>query len=671
MRTQTLRHSARHDRAPWFRGARPLAWLLLAPAATLLAAAFPSPCAGAWVLSAASQDDPEPQIQAEPEPIEHGRRRFFDGFLAEYVTEHPQHPDELDVIAATVNLVQTEDGYRAPEPGEAHTHTITLSEVYAAGGIWLYDSALAALSPAVVAQLQNLGLIGVYVEPDPDQIAVIDNQIVDFRPDERGVLRFLVTTAIVTELGTIGMGERLPEDERINNPVHRRTIERSPVKPYVPSSREPRADLLDRDAIDDFIFRLNRHPGRRVDAALAASGNEPGGVSLDYLVTENRPWLFFAQVSNTGTDATSDFRERFGFIHNQLTENDDILTIDYLTANFDDVNALFASYDSPIGKSEHWRYKVFGSWYEYTASDVGLPDAKFTGRGWTAGGELSVNFFQHRELFFDLFGGARYEEVRVRDSFANLSGEEGFVLPYVGLRVERSLEESVTYGSLRFEWNLPGVAGTDEPEIDLLGRPNADTYWTTFQADILHAFYLEPLFKKSTDEGSSLAHEIALLGRVQIALDDARLAPNYQEVAGGLYSVRGYPQAIVAGDNLYAGTIEYRYHIPKGMSPNPRPGELFGSPFRWVPQHTYGPVDWDLIVRIFLDAAYVENNDRLSFERNNTLLGTGVGLELQLTRRFNARVDWGVALRDIQDGAGNDIVEAGDNEWYFVITAIF
>ena len=83
-----------------------------------------------------------------------------------------------------------------------------------------------------------------------------------------------------------------------------------------------------------------------------APGLNPGEVSLDFLVAENKPWYAYFQISNTGTDSTNEIRERFGFTHNQLTNRDDILAIDWLNAGGDDVNALATRYQAPFWGSK-------------------------------------------------------------------------------------------------------------------------------------------------------------------------------------------------------------------------------------------------------------------------------------------------------------------------------
>src|SRR5208337_91005 len=98
--------------------------------------------------------------------------------------------------------------------------------------------------------------------------------------------------------------------------------------------------------VNDYVDRLNRQPGRRVDVAISAA-DQPDQYTLDYLVNEIKPWYVYAQVSNTGTALTNTWRERFGLVDNQLSGNDDILNLDALTDFNESTNAT-GSYEFPI-----------------------------------------------------------------------------------------------------------------------------------------------------------------------------------------------------------------------------------------------------------------------------------------------------------------------------------
>lgn len=576
----------------------------------------------------------------------------------------PLQPSVESLMAVVVPLVDTPSGLDATAPG-APSRGVKLSDFATIPDARLTDAGLAAIAPAVFDHMRGLGYFGVYVVPDPAQFHVEDGVVVDTRPPGDTTLVLEITTGIVTEVRTIAQGERIPEGEGLNHPLHEKFLERSPVKAFA-GGEVTEENVLWRGRIDDYTARLNRHPGRRVDVGVAASGDQPGAVSLEYQVTENRPWLLFAQVSNTGSGSGDAFREHFGFIHNDLSNDDDILTLDYQTANFEDVHALFASYDRPVGNSERLRWNVHASWHQYIAGDVGLPDFDFIGSGWEAGVGAAWNFHQHHDTFLDLVGEAKFEHIRVNNELAGLIGEGDWIVLGAAVRLERHRDQSQTDARIGIDWGFSNSA----ENLEALGRTDPDDDFAVLRGEATHAFYVDPYFEKDPSNQSGLAHEILLAARGQHALGH-RLIPNEEMVAGGLYTVRGYPEAVTAGDTVLMGTAEYRYHIARDRDPEVQPGTLFGKPFRWQPQYAYGPVDWDLIAKVFVDAARVTNTDRLSFETDRTLVGAGVGVEFSLTRRFNVRTDLGFALVELDDAGGGNTVDAGHAELHIVVTGIY
>ena len=134
-----------------------------------------------------------------------------------------------------------------------------------------------------------------------------------------------------------------------------------------------------------------------------------------------------------------------------------------------------------------------------------------------------------------------------------------------------------------------------------------------------------------------------------------------------MYSVRGYPQSVAAGDSSILAKAEYRYHIPRAFAVNPQPVELFGGQFRAAPQHVYGRTDWDLILCAFFDYGLLMQSDPLFYESNETLMGAGVGLEFLFRSNFRFRLDWGFPLKDLP-AAG---VEVGDERLYVSGTFTF
>lgn len=615
--------------------------------------------------AASGQEVAAPEQPAEQQPSPAGH--LVNEIRVRFSQEHPRHPAEASLLQATVTLVETPEGLSPPADGQAG-RTMTLAQLATLPNPRLSDRGLAAIAPAVVRRLKGLGFGGVYVVPDPAEFAVEEGRAVDRRAPGSGRLTLNITMGVVTEVRTTAIGERVASEQKVNNPLHARIRLMSPIQPGNEESGKP-PDLYRSADVDDFAIRLSRHPGRRVDAAVSPTGTESGAIALDYLVTENKPWLIVGQVSNTGTEETSRVREHIAFIHNNLTNNDDILGVGYYTANFSDSHTVYGSYEAPFGDNREWRYRAFGQGYVYDASEVGLAGEDFEGDGWSVGGEAIWNFYQDHALFLDLVAGAQFKNVSVDNNLAGISGDDNFLVPHLRLRAERHREVDRTDAEVGVEFNLADVAGTDD-DLDALGRTDADADWVLLKGRATHSFYVEPLLAGEGGEPTAMAHEIALALEGQEAFG-YRLVPNETQVLGGLYTVRGYPESIVAGDSAIVASLEYRYHIARNLAPDPTPGAFFGRPFRFVPQYKFGPTDWDWTLKGFVDAGRVVNSDREAFESDHTLVGVGIGTEIAYRRNASLRVEWGIALNGLEDAAGNSFVDEGDNEIHFVLTLVY
>lgn len=653
---------------------------------------------------------PQPKIEAPKDPNAENPpakpkadEQVIDGppvkvgrFVIDYVYQHPKVPPVQDLMNAEVELGQTPEGYVAPRPG-IPTVKIRLSDVPDRPIEEYRASALGAVRDAVQDELTKRHILGVIVQVDPKQVKYSRNlpqNDPEYGKDLRAGstdLRIEIIIGFTSQVRSLAFGTRIPYEQRINNPVHDRIREHSPVQPAAGSGgfQDPnRKDLVQQDLLDDYVYRLNRHSGRKVNVALSVGeklttpdGEELPSVSLDYLVIESKPWFVYFQVSNTGTENTGEWRERFGFIHNQLTGRDDTLSLDFTTSNFQDSNSFIASYEARFFGSDRLRWRVFGTWNQFTASDVGQAGVSqdFEGDGWSVGAELIANVYQYHELFVDVVGGVKYQHLRVENLGSSNEGKDDFFLPYVGLRLERLTDTANTTASVNFEFNLPDVAGTDS-NLGALGRARADDSWYTFQWDVTQSLYLEPILIPSKwrdiENGSpTLAHELVFTFKGQYAFDN-RLVPNFEQTVGGLYTVRGYRESAAAGDGVIIGSVEYRFHVPKAFKKGYRkdadgkisePGNLFGEQFRWVPQQAYGSADWDLILKGFVDAGHTIISDVPSAEPEETLIGVGIGAELQIKSNFSLRVDWGVALQDVESAN----IKSGSSRVHFLGTILF
>lgn len=131
-----------------------------------------------------------------------------------------------------------------------------------------------------------------------------------------------------------------------------------------------------------------------------------------------------------------------------------------------------------------------------------------------------------------------------------------------------------------------------------------------------------------------LSPRITLLLRSDFQASNRPLVPVEQFSLGGALSVRGYRQDILLGDNGLFSSAEIRATVARIPSLN--------TSIQLTP---------------FLDFGKVWNSDDLAFN-TNTLVSTGIGLRIQTSDYFAARIDYGIPLVDL-DSEGDSLQEDG------------
>jgi hemolysin activation/secretion protein len=555
----------------------------------------------------------------------------------------------------------------------------------------LYASGVRAVSQAIVDHFNQMGYAGVLVFPDPAQF---DAQLSDLRPADDKRLVILINLERVVAARTTASGDRFAgREDQANRPEHARILSASPVQP----GPDPRAGTTDLVAIDDlnaYARRLSRHPGRRVDIAIAAGEVEdaetPGappaegavapeprvGAELEYVVHEDKPWRVYFQMDDTGTPETAEWRQRFGATLLNATGADDILNVEFSTTSFDGSRSVGVSYERQLMDSPWLRGGISGSFSDYRASELGFFGEDFSGQTYALSGELIANVAEWEAWYLDAVGGLGYQRIEVNNELAGAEAGVDYVLGRAGLRLERRTATSSTRGNVGLQWTwAPPLGDGDSGDLVILGRPDVADEWVTLQWGASHSVYLEPILNPRawadpSTPGSTLAHEAALGFRGQYAFEN-RLIPQFQQQAGGFYTVRGYPESAAVGDTVIIATAEYRLHVPQlfALNPSPRPLVRGTDPFKWAPAQPYGRADWDLILRAFFDAGVTLQSDRLFFEDNSELYGAGVGIEVQVLQNLSLRGDWAWALTDLET-SGED-VSAGSSRAHIAISLVY
>ena len=629
------------------------------------AAASPTPPAARDAVAPA--DVPLSEQKAD-EKIDGAAFRMT-GFTYTYARPHPDLPAADALNEITVRLLRVGDGFIARE-GEGSP--VRLGDLGTDGALNLYQSGIIACERAIVNWFGTQSIVGVYVVPDVEQIETLDLDVWDDYREGVTTFPLVIYAAQVSRVKTIASGDRIASEDRLNSNKHARIARHSPLVPW--SGEGPRHDLLRLEPLNNYAYRLSRHPGRRVDVAVANAmdpedPNTQGNAEVQYLIQEIKPWTAYFQLSNTGTVETNEWRERFGFVHNQLFGFDDIFNLDYITSDLRDSHAIISSYDVPLTVDDTVRLRLSGGWSKYKATDVGLQNEQFDGESYYFGPELSVNIFQRDDFFVDAYGGFQYQDIEVTNrALTDGKGEEEVFVAQVGLRAERRRAEYSFGADVGLEFSINDLTGADKNQLERLGRLDPDEDWTVLKWSSDLSFYLDGIGSWNP-RPSRLVHEIAMRFGGQYSFNN-RLIPNYEAVGGGLYTVRGYPESVSAGDTGVFGSVEYRLHIPRALPADADPPTVFGEPFRISPDGQGGRPDWDLVLKVFFDAGRIINAQRLGFEKNETLMSTGIGGELVLANNVSFRTDWGIVLDET--GADTpDAVTVGSQRWHFVLTVLY
>ena len=567
-----------------------------------------------------------------------------------------------------VKLGEDPDRWTVPSANRP-IRALRIGEIGSDGVVSLDRAAIIEVCGAVVRELQRRGRMSSCM-PDPRDIARGE----DLRGD-RNELRLKVMLTRLAEVRTYGTGERKlsPGAGPTNNPVHRK------LRANAPGARrkgEP-APLLDASQLEEYAARLSRHPGRTVGLVYSRASARDGGLTADLVVTETKPWAMYFQTADTGTRNTGRLRNRVGFTSTQLTGNDDILQLEYMTSDFDEIQAASGTYEAPVPGTERMRFKLFGAMSRFDNDELGFVDAHFEGSRSELGLRVVNNVFQRGSLFADVSLGLRGQSLMVDNGVTDVRSRDRFLLPSLGARIEQRGAYAGFTGGLELERNLGRLAGTNVEsrtrnffdQAAGLGRSDPDADFQVLRFDLSGSLFLDPLLTGGFDADTRLVHE--LYGRIggQYAFDH-RLVPQEQAVVGGRDTVRGYDQAAAAGDTVYLATFEYRYHLPRSFAPRPAaklPGWLGSRRFRYAPEQVAGDADWDLVLKGSLDFARALQNDRIAGERNETLMGAGVGLEVRVRRNFTVAFDVGLPL-----STGNTIdADIGDPEYHFSLTALY
>jgi len=595
------------------------------------------------------------------------------------------HP-ELPPLEGLKNLAfhATRDGNVFRAPSTKGAENLTLSGI--PEGSRFDSEALRGIAQEVVRWYNSRGLYGVWVAFQDLEAAGAG--VADRRAPDDHTARLVIWASQVAEVRTLARGQRIKTQFSVNNRKHRGIIAKSPLK----AAKTPDApgSLFRKDLLDSYLHGLSLHPGRLVEASIASAG-EPGKVVLDFLVNESKPWQVYSQMTNFGTEATGVWRGRLGFQDNQLTNHDDVLNVDAISTPDLATYGSFLSYRIPVWRPAKLLARVYGSYGDFLASDVGLENLRYVGKNWLGGLEFTNRLTLPRNWSLVTALGANFNHYEIQSQLSTttdgktttrplVTGFSNFLVPFFSTTLAHDGAGWSLSANARVDKTVGNYANTSQQNgISNLGRSTVDSNWTSLRFNLTGSVYLENLFKG--EQAKYLANEVSLRVRGRKLLDGTRLIPHEQEPVGGALSVRGYPESVLSADEFVSGSVEYAFHFPHVLKPGDA-GKFLKWPFKWRPARPRENPDWDLVARGFYDYAYrrvtptkatldqaSKSGEPLALvDTTMSISGAGCGLELVLKQNFSLRCDVGVALDQLrdksQDSGKQVVVEAGAIHYY-------
>lgn len=565
-----------------------------------------------------------------------------------YDQTHPKQVAVSELENIPIPLVSIKGVFYKAEHGES----LTIHDMNRLAAIRLSQSGLEQIIDTIDRYLHSKDIHWAVIYVPKNEISVSG---ADLRPVGDETLTLAISAPVVKKTS-------VSYTERENHKLAERIHDKMPVSLPDPSTGYP-GDFVNSNLLNHYLRSLNRHPNRRIDLEIGPTGI-PGEAALDFVITEKRPYHTYFSMNNNTPRPIHRWQESFGFIHTQLTGNDDIFKLNASTDSFDRFYSFDTSYEAPFYGSFENRWHVSGSFSRFISAEFALPQNLFVGVQFIANAEFISTVAQYDKLFLTVVADLEYRHIHNTGHFFFSSATKNFILPSLSLKAVQLKRETKLIASLALQSTASGLFWDVRKGLDNLGRVDLSPNWAIVQGSFYGSFYLESAFQKS-HEIKHLAHEIVTTFQFQNAFHQ-RLIPQLEGVLGGLYTVRGYPQSTISGDNFYAGSLEYRFHLPKILKPRKNATiRLFGQKLQWAPSEPKGDAEWDFVMRGFYDVGQTTVNQRRHFEKNYLIMGSGVGAELILWQNLFIRADWAVGLR-----AANGI-SSGNRQFYFSTTVIF
>lgn len=382
---------------------------------------------------------------------------------------------------------------------------------------------------------------------------------------------------------------------------------------------------------------LNRSAGLRVSPVLRA-GTTPGTVDVDLNVKDRSPLYASVELNDRFSPNTSRLRLIGTLRYDNLWQRQHSLNIQYQTSpeKLDQVQVFSGTYLMGLGSSGIM-LAVYGV---HANSNVAvLGNTNVIGKGDIIGTRLVLPLTGLDNYYHSLSLGFDYKNF---DQTVQL-GTNRLVTPirYFPISLQYSGTQQDTSGATQLGLGVNfSTRALSERKIECLPGFLEDQFECKrhgAQADFIY-------LRSDLHRQQTLPRGFILSGKVSAQIANQPLVNNEQFSAGGVETVRGYPESQLLGDNGFQGSV--------GLQTPRLPGSL---------------LDWRLLV--FVDGAYTNNYRRLDTDLSYSILSTGLGMRfkspgsLRGLSGFSGALDFAWPLRNFRNSTTN--IQTGDLRMHF------
>jgi len=372
-------------------------------------------------------------------------------------------------------------------------------------------------------------------------------------------------------------------------------------------------EVVNINQLEKDLNQLNSHPDRKTKAVLLP-GDRPETVDFKVNVKDRFPLHANFSMNNAGTEATGVMRFEPRLTHTNLLGFDDTLNLRYQMGKH--IGIIGADYRLPVG-----RKTTVGM--NFNNVDLKLGDRfaalDIKGRARTFGISAQHLFYDGPRWDFALEGGFDYKNIK-NESLNITLGEDKLRVLRLAPMLREQDEHGRTILSNSFQFGIPEILDGSESVDPIASRTGGGgeffKYGISFARVQLFPSKASAVFRFNSQYTPDKV----------VAAEQFRL--------GGAQSIRGYEEGEFLGDSGYVMGIELRTSVI--------PLNSLGR--RGFFEDTQGP---QLQFLTFLEGGRATFKEPGAGQKGNeTLVGTGLGMRLNLFKHFALRTDWGVPLQE-------------------------